>query len=307
MSERPTVVVVLLTWNGRDDTLACLRSLAAQEGVSAQVVVVDNASSDGTSEAVRAAFPDVELVQSERNLGFAGGNNLGLRRALELGPEHVLVLNNDTELEPGAIAALAAEAGRRPDAGALCAKILYADPPDRIWFAGADFDPRRGYNGRQRGYGRADGPEFAAVAETDRACGAAMLIPRPVLERVGPFDPDLFLYSEDTEWSLRARAAGYRLLVVPAARVRHKVSAAAGGESSPTTLYYGLRNTLVACERHAPLGAFGTWRRRVVLLGAHVAQALLAPARRSGLRAVRDGWRDARAGRLGPRPGTVGA
>lgn len=305
MTASPPVGVVVLTWNGCEDTLACLGSLFAGGEPVPLVVVVDNGSVDGTTEAVRAAHPDVELVRSDENLGFAGGNNLGIERALELGVEHVLVLNNDTEVEPGAVAALVDEARRTPDAGALCAKLLYADPPDRIWFAGADFDPRRGYNGRQRGYGSSDGPEFGAVAETDRACGAAMLVPRTVLEQVGVFDPELFLYSEDTEWSLRARAAGYRLLVVPGARVRHKVSVAAGGESSPTTLYYGVRNTLVVCERHAPLGAVGTWRRRVVLLGAHLAQALLSPRRLAGLRAVRDGWRDARAGRLGPRPEAV--
>ncbi len=302
MSDRPLVGVVVLTWNGREDTLACLHSLAATTGASLRVIVVDNASDDGTADAVQAEFPDAELVRSDQNLGFAGGNNLGIARALELGVDFVLVLNNDTEVEPGAVAALVDEARRTPDAGALCAKLLYADPPDRIWFAGAEFDPRRGYNGRQRGYGDADGPAFAAVAETDRACGAAMLVPRQVLERVGVFDPALFLYSEDTDWSLRARAAGYRLLVVPAARIRHRVSVAAGGESSPTTLYYGLRNTLVVCERHAPLGRLATQRRRLVLLGAHVMQALLSGDRRSGLRAVRDGWRDARAGRLGPRP-----
>lgn len=306
MSDRPLVAVVVLSWNGREDTLACLRSLAGQEGVALLAVVVDNGSTDGTSEVVQAAYPDAVLVRSERNLGFAGGNNLGIVRALESAPDYVLVLNNDTELEPGAIAALVAEAARTPDAGALCAKILYMEPPDRIWFAGADFDPRRGYNGRQRGYGRADGAAFAHVAETDRACGAAMLVPRAALERVGLFDPELFLYSEDTDWSLRARAAGYRLLVVPESRIRHKVSVASGGESSPATLYYGMRNTLVVCERQAPLGVVGTWRRRLVLVGAHIAQALLSGDRRAGLRAVRDGWRDARAGRLGPRPGTVG-
>ena len=111
------------------------------------------------------------------------------------------------------------------------------------------------------------------MRETDRACGAAMLVPRAVLERVGGFDEELFLYSEDVEWSLRAAAAGYRHFVVGDSVVRHHVSASAGGESSPLTLYYGLRNSLVVAERHAPLGRLGTWRRRLVLLGAHLAQA----------------------------------
>ena len=225
-----------------------------------------------------------------------------MRRALELGADYVLVLNNDVEVDPAFVSALVEEAGRRPDAGALCSKILYADPSDLIWFAGASFDPRSGYNGRQRGYREKDDGRFDEVVETDRACGAAMLVPRAVLEKVGVFDPELFCYSEDTDWSLRAREAGYRHYVVPASKVWHKVSASSGGESSPTTLYYGIRNTIAVCERHAPLGRVGTWRRRSILLAAHLAQAGLSSRKREGLAAVAQGWRDVRAGRFGQRP-----
>lgn len=298
----PLVVAVVLTWNGRRDTLACLAALERSTHDPLHVVVVDNGSDDGTAEAVAAAHPDVEVLRSEVNLGFAGGNDLGLARARELDAAHALVLNNDVEVEPGTVAALVEAVERLPDVAAVNPKILFAEPPGVIWFAGARFDPRRGYNGRQRGYGRPDGPELGSLFETDRICGAAMLVPRAALERVGDFDERLFLYSEDTDWSLRARAAGLHLYVVPEATVVHRVSATAGGESSPATLYYGMRNTLVVCEAHAPLGPLGTARRRVVMLGAHVVQALLSGRRRAGLTAVLDGWRDARAGRLGPRP-----
>jgi GT2 family glycosyltransferase len=122
-----------------------------------------------------------------------------------------------------------------------------------------------------------------------------------VLEKVGLFDPALFAYSEDTDWSLRAREAGLRHYVVPSSRVRHKVSAASGGESSPTALYYDLRNALVVAERHAPLASPGTWRRRVGQVAAHLAQALRSRRRREGVAAVAEAWRDFRAGRLGSR------
>jgi GT2 family glycosyltransferase len=297
------VVAVVLTWNGREDTLPCLASLESAPDRPDAIVVVDNGSSDGTAEAVRERFPEVELVRSEENLGFAGGNNLGLERARQLGADHVLVLNNDAEVEPGAVRALVEEAERRLDAGSLGSKILFAEPPDLIWFAGARFDPRAGYNGRQLGYRERDDGRYDAVHETDRACGAAMLVPRAVLDAVGGFDEELFLYSEDVEWSLRARRAGYRHYVVPASVVRHRVSAAGGGESSPLTLYYGLRNTLVVCERYAPLGVVGTWRRRLVMLAAHLAQALRSPRRVAGVNAVVAGFRDALRGRLGQRDG----
>ncbi|HWE82558.1 MAG TPA: glycosyltransferase family 2 protein [Gaiellaceae bacterium] len=295
------VAVVILTWNGRDDTLACLRSLSAVTEPELVPIVVDNGSTDGTVEAVRDAFPGIELIETGANLGFAGGNNAGIRRALELGASHVLVLNNDVEVDPRFVSALMDEAERRPDAGALCSTILFAEPPGVIWFAGASFDPRSGYNGRQRGYGEADDGRFASVVETDRACGAAMLVPGPVLEHVGLFDDELFLYVEDVDWSLRARAADYRLYVVPRSKVTHKVSAGSGGESSPTTLYYDTRNSIVVYERHAPLAWLPTRRRRALVVGAHLAQAVLAGRRREGVGAVLAGWRDARRGRLGPR------
>ena len=296
----PRVAIVVLTWNGRDDTLGCLASLRAVEHEPLEVIVVDNGSSDGTAEAVREGFPEVALVRSDENLGFAGGNDLGIRHALARGADHVLVLNNDVEVEPGFVGPLVEEAERRPDAGALCSKILYFEPRDRIWFAGATFDPRRGY-GRHVRYREADDPGETEPWETDRACGAAMLVPRAVLDQVGDFDPELFFYAEDTDWSLRARAVGRRHWVVPRSRIYHKVSVTSGGENMPTPLYYGTRNTLVVCERHAPLGRFGTWRRRALVVAANLAQAVTSPKRSESLRAVRDGWRDFRRGRLGKR------
>ena len=294
------VAAVVLSWNRREDTLACLRSLAAAEPAP-RVIVVDNASTDGTSEAVRREFPAMELIENPENLGFAEGNDVGIRRALAQGADHVLVLNNDTEVDVGFLAPLLEEAARRPDAGALSPKILFAEPSDVIWFAGAEYDARSGYNGRHRGYREADDGRFDAVVETGRVCGAAMLVPRDVLEKVGVFDPELFAYSEDTDWSLRAREAGYRHYVVPASRVWHKVSAASGGESSPTAIYYDVRNALVVAERHAPLGAVGTWRRRLTVVAAHLVQAARAPRRRECLVATWQGWRDFHAGRLGRR------
>jgi GT2 family glycosyltransferase len=288
-----SVAAVVLSWNGREDTLACLRSLAGEE---VETIVVDNASTDGSADAVARESADVELIRNAENLGYAGGMNAGIRRALERGADHVLVLNNDVELEPGAVSALVAHAG---GAGAVCPLITFASDPETVWYAGAPFDPTRGYNGRHRGFGK-PAAQFTGVAETDRACGAAMLIPRPALEQVGLFDEELFAYAEDTDWSLRARKAGLPIRVVPEARVRHKVSATTGGEGSETALYYSVRNTLSVCERHAPLGRLGTWRRRAVILLAHAVQALLArrPAR---LRAVLEGWRDFSARRLGAR------
>ena len=284
-----TVAPVVLSWNRREDTLACLRSLAAVEEPKLATILVDNASTDGTVEAVRAGFPEVEVLVNDTNLGFAEGNNVGIRRALELQAEWVLILNNDVEVDPGFLGALLEEAARRPDAGALSPLILFGPPSETIWFAGATLRPaeglqraaarlrRAGRRGVRRGVG--DRPD---LRRRDARAAARCF------EEVGDFDTGLFAYYEDTDWSLRARAAGHRLYVVPAGRIWHKVSRSSGGESSPATLYYGTRNALVVAERAAPLGRVGTWRRRLVLLAAHLVQAVaLEPAARGRRRRAR--------------------
>ena len=295
------VAIVVLSWNGREDTLECLASLAKVDAPGLITIVVDNGSTDGTSEAVREAFPAVELVAHREEPRVRRGQQRRHAPRARARRRLRARLEQRRRGRPGLRQRARRGGGRRPDAGALCSKILYANPSDLIWFAGASFDPRSGYNGRQRGYREKDDGRFDEVVETDRACGAAMLVPREVLEKVGVFDPELFFYSEDTDWSLRAHEAGYRHYVVPASKLWHKVSVTSGGENSPTTLYYGIRNTIAVCERHAPLGRVGTWRRRSILLAAHLAQAGLSSRKREGLAAVAQGWRDVRAGRFGQR------
>ncbi len=271
------VAVVVLSWNGRADTLACLASLGAVDYPELAVIVVDNGSVDGTGEALVASFPSVEVIRSELNLGFAGGCNLGIARALELGAGVVLRPTTDGEVDPGFVGAPVDDARRRPDAGALCSNVLYHHPPDLIWFAGASWTRGSGYNDRQRGYREHDDGRFDDLVESDRACGASMLVPRQVLEQVGVLDPALFAYSEDTDWSLRARAAGYHLYVVPSSRVWHKISVALGGRERALDplLRRAQGNTLEVCERYAPLGRLASVRRRLVLVAAHLVQALL--------------------------------
>ena len=294
----------MLTWNGREDTLASLATLERATYEPLVTVVVDNGSSDGTADEIRRRHPSVELVEHGRNLGFPGGVNSGIARARELGARHVILLNNDTEVDPGFVEPLvaAAESGR---VAAVCSKVFFIEPRDAIWFAGADYDPRRGYQGRPRGHGARDSERFAGVTETDRICGASVLINGAALDELGPFDEDLFFYTEDVDWSLRARERGWRLLVVPDSKIWHRVSAVSGGEGSPVPIYYNLRNSLAVVERHAPLGPFGTWRRRLVLVLTHALLAARRSWRREGLRAVWDAWRDFRAGRFGERRSTA--
>lgn len=296
------VAAVVLSWNGRERTLACLRSLEQVTYRPFSVIVVDNGSEDGSADAVAIEHPGLRLVRLSQNLGFAGGMNIGARTAFAEGADAVLLLNNDMEVEPGFVEPLVQALRADPAAAAACAQILLAGEPPRVWYAGASFDPRRGHQGRNLRYGKPPLPLTSPPYASNRACGGAMLFTAATYDRLGLFDEALFAYAEDTDWSLRARHAGMHSLVVPASVVHHAVSASSGGESSPNTIYYDLRNSLVVAERWAALGPAGTWLRRAEAVLAHAAQALLSHRRREGLRAVWEGWRDFRRGSLGPRP-----
>lgn len=302
MSDAPAGAwwVVVLSWNGREDTLACLASL---EPLGVPVVCVDNGSVDGSVEAVRARFPGVVVVENGANLGFSGGNNRGIELALSHGASWVVLLNNDALLEPGALDALRREALARPSVGVLGGKVLLDDGSRTVWFAGQRFHPLLGYSGRPRGYGRPDAPELSGVVETDRAVGAFMAVSRAAIDAAGLLDEDLFAYVEDVDWSLRVRDAGFRVLIVGDAVARHRVSASTGGAAASThALYYGARNTVVVCERRRPLPAPAAALRRGVVASTFGLHALLRGGdRRASLRAVRDGLRDARVGRMGER------
>ncbi|HXE44427.1 MAG TPA: glycosyltransferase family 2 protein [Conexibacter sp.] len=299
--------LVVLSWNGRDDTLACLASLRGLASDDVAVVCVDNGSIDGSVDAVRETFPEVAVIENGRNLGFAGGNNVGIAHALAHGAEWVVLVNNDATLAADAIEALRAAAVRHPDAGALAGKVLFADggAVERVWFAGQRVALTLGYSGRPRGHGRPDGPTYREERETDRAVGAFMAVSRAAVEQAGMLDDELFLYVEDVDWCVRIRRAGFAVWFVPDAIARHRVSASSGGEgASPTALYYGVRNTVVVCERHRPLPRGLASLRRAAITATFALHALRSPHRRTLLRAVRDGFVDARAGRLGQRGST---
>lgn len=290
------LLAVVLNWNGGDDTPRALASLAGIE-----TICVDNGSTDGSDAEVERRFPDVELIRAGANLGFAGGNNAGIRRAIERGADWVLLLNNDAVAEQGLAEALERAAAARPDAGLLACKVLFEDG-DTVMYAGASFNAWLGYSGRRTGFGKPTVSLQHDLRDVPRADGAAMAVSRALVERVGMFDERLFAYVEDVDLSLRARAAGFAVVFVPGAVVRHKGSASTGGAASTTNMYYSTRNTIAVVERFRPLPPGLRSLRRGVVVAAHLAQALGHPDRSAAARAVIEGWRDARAGRFGEAP-----
>jgi GT2 family glycosyltransferase len=294
---------VVLNWNGGQDTLRCLDSLARAKRRDLGVVCIDNGSTDGSAQAVRERFPGVALIDAGANLGYAGGNNVGLRYALEHGARWIALVNNDATVAEDFVEGFERAAQERPRAGILAGKVYLADRPQTIWFAGQRVNELLGYSGRPRGYGRPDGPRYDRVVATGRAVGALMAISREAIEAVGLLDEELFAYVEDVDWALRVRRAGFDVVLAPAARAWHTVSASTGGSAASTaTLYYGVRNTITVLERRRPLGRFGNAIRRLAILASFSVHALTRAHPRRALRAVASGYADARRGRLGPRP-----
>jgi GT2 family glycosyltransferase len=208
-----------------------------------RIIVVDNGSSDGTAEVVREHYPRVELIVNERNLGFQGGCNVGMRRALDTGADFVFVMNNDTTVQPDILDKLIEHATPH-DVGMLSPKIYYFAEPDRIWTVGGDRHPIT-FEMIHKGEGQLDRGQWDQVIERDYLIGCAMLMKRSLLEKIGLFDTGYHpIYYEDVDICVRARQAGYRLLMVPDAKMWHKVSASSGGFDSPRQRYLTARHSV---------------------------------------------------------------
>ncbi|MSQ15669.1 MAG: glycosyltransferase family 2 protein [Dehalococcoidia bacterium] len=248
----PMVCVIVLTWNGKGDTLECLASLRFVNYSNFEIVVVDNGSVDGTAESVSRSFPQVKLIINRDNLGFAEGNNVGIRYALENGADYVLLLNNDTIVDSGFVSELVSAALGHPEAGVLGPKIYFYYDLNRIWYAGGKWEEQRAQFSHIGGWQVDDDHQFDNIAATDYICGCALFASARVLREVGLLERKFFLTYEDSDWCFRTRKAGYVCLVVPEARIWHKVSRSFGGEESPMRKYFMTRNWLLWMERNIP-------------------------------------------------------
>ena len=241
----PTVAVVILTWNQRNLTVDCLASLAELDYPAdrLQTIVVDNGSADGTAQAIRERYSTVTVLENDENLGFAEGNNVGIRHALRGPADYVMLLNNDTAVDPSMLNELLAVIEPDSTVGIVGPKMLYFDQPNVIWCAGNRLDWRSGDSIRLQAE-RPDKGLDQPPKEVDFITGCAICLRRCVIEQIGLLDSRFFIYYEETDWCMRARGAGWRTLYVPRARLWHKVSAAMGS-TSPATDYYMNRNVLL--------------------------------------------------------------
>lgn len=248
----PKVSVIILNWNGKDDTLECLGSFKKIGYTNYEIIVVDNGSSDGSEEVIKSQYPDIVLLQAGENLGYAGGNNVGISWALKHGTDYLLILNNDTVVAPDLLNAFVDAAILLPQGSILGAKIYFYDKPDTLWCAGG-----RWLSDHSRfehvGGGKIDSEDFNSVVEVDYITGCALFADAETFKDIGLLDEQLFLTYEETDWCYRARAKSHKCLVVPTAKLWHKVSSSFGGATSPIVTYFMVRNKLLWGEKHLSL------------------------------------------------------
>ncbi len=260
----PSIDAVILNWNLPEESIACAQSLLDQSYASLRLTFVDNGSTDGSVEILRAAFPDATVIALPENQGIAAGYNAGLTQALANGADYGFVLNNDTLFAPGTLQALVEAALRQKTAGVLMPKVVYESRRDTIWSAGAH---RRAIPPGVVfiGLNQMDGPEYARERDIPYAPSCALLIPRRVLERVGLFDPSYFFYYDDWDYCERVRRDGWTIRYVPSAIVFHKVSLSTARSARPARWWYVMgRSTFQFYRRYylsfaLSLGFFASW------------------------------------------------
>ena len=351
----PKVFLIILNWNGWSDTVRCLNSLRDLSFIPStklrtgnyqlSILVVDNGSTDGSAERLMAysllaslrasrsgqpTAPRFELIQNAENLGFAGGNNVGIKYALEQGADYICLLNNDTLVEPDFLEKLIAVGEQHKDIGMLNPKILLLDDAaksrknadytqtdadiqgqrksafslrksaPRFWWIGGKINwlHTRGWHPyyTEEDRGQFDRNEFF---ETDYCTGCCVLMKREVIEKIGLMPEEYFLYYEDADWSLRTRKAGFQCVVVPSAAIWHE-GAAANKEGSPKYIRYHVRNGLMLALRTGNIvQILCAYFMTIPRAKWQVIKWLIIPSKRSWAKAIMLGIWDAWMGRMG--------
>ena len=251
----PLVEVVILNTNRREDTLACLASLALSTYPRLTVTVLDNASSDGSVAAIEQQFPATRVVALHDNRGYAGNNNVGIERALEHAADWVFVLNEDTIVDAACLSELIAVGERDPRIGMLGPLVYHHNEPQVVQSAGGRLNRR--WDAIHQGLNERDTGQYGQPQDVTWVSGCAILVRRALIEQVGMLDERFFYYWEETDWCLRAREHGWRVVNVPSAKIWHK-GVQRHYEPSSNVSYYNARNRLLFMRAHrAPAVAWG--------------------------------------------------
>ncbi|MDR2539635.1 MAG: glycosyltransferase family 2 protein [Chlamydiales bacterium] len=242
----PKIFIIIVNWNGKQDTLTCLTSLHSLDYSNYQIVVVDNGSTDGSISAIKLQFPHHLLIENQTNLGFTGGNNIGIRYALDHKADFILLLNNDTKVSSDLLKHFILGFQEFPQAGILGAKICLMQNESKLDHFGGTWNPKKGIF---------DLIGLHALDENwneafciDYVCGAAMMIKKEVFEQIGLLESRFFLIWEESDFCMRAKHKGFQIISYPSAKIWHKVSASFKGKTH--NIYFWWRNRLLWIERN---------------------------------------------------------
>lgn len=265
MKKNYTIAVVIVNWNGKDDTVACLESLSkvVLGGNTLLPIVVDNGSTNDSVRVIKKKFPHIHLIENKTNVGFTGGNNIGMKYALEQGMDLIWLLNNDTIVDKNVLSFVFAFDD--PKVGATGSKIYFAPGHeyhhDRykesergkvFWYAGGIVDWNNMY-ASHRGVDEVDHGQYDVVEETPFITGCSLVVRKEVVQNVGMLDDRYFLYLEDLDWNIRVKKAGWKTMYTPTSIVWHVNAGSSGRPGNPIHEYYFTRNRLLLGMRYAPI------------------------------------------------------
>lgn len=231
--------IIILNWNGLQDTLECLESVSNLDYQNYSVVLVDNASTDNSVQTIKHTYPNVTLIENKENLGFTGGNNIAMHYAMDHLADYVWLLNNDVIVEPDTLSKLVTEAEKSPDIGLVSPVIYYYDEPEQIQFCGSYID--------WENYRIRHAKDIETWSQINRnqfisLWGTALLIKSNVIKKIGYLNSKYFAYHEDCEYCIRSAKASYKIILELSAKVYHKDSRSTGSRRSPMQVFFRVRN-----------------------------------------------------------------
>ena len=254
-----TIHAVLLHWRNYNDTKRCLNDLTKVTHSELKIILVDNASGDGSVERLKEEFKDVLYIQNKSNLGFSCGVNVGIRKALEFGTDYVLILNNDMIVEPDFLEPALEVARKKSHLGAITGKILYQSPEGMIWHAGGHIDPWR-VQGIGRGTGEQDIGQYDYVTDTGWASGAMSLIPRKTFEKVGLYPEEHFFGQEEWDFSTAILKNSLKIIYVPQFIGKHRSGGSYKGGHPILNVYGGYLSKMIYAEKYMSKAQFKIWK-----------------------------------------------
>jgi GT2 family glycosyltransferase len=283
MSGKASIIIV--NWNRKEDTIECLDSVYRIDHPDYDVVVVDNGSTDGSVDAIKAKFPKAALLPQAKNTGFCIANNLAIKYALQNGAEYLLILNNDMVVEPSILTELTKVLDSDKAIGAVSPLIAYYNDPKSIWFIGCRIDWGNGELMKRYA------PEDMAkgLLDTDIVSWGAVLTKREAIDSVGYLDERFFLYYDDTDWSVRCRKKGFKTVSFTKVLAYHKSSRSSGGAYSPVFYYYYTRNKMIFMRKHAGIIRKLAFSVHYLRHAFHHYERLMKEGNIDGARAIMDG------------------